>query len=137
MTKKSLMVLSICLVLSAGIAVYVWATGCCEGQAKLCNGWAAKDGQTGCDYEFNVQLDRSCVTGATVKVFYQKASGGLIYNQMLANISPTPYDWCVDFRVSGVTLDSSNWVYWFTVQYSCEYRLPPGELNFLLETSCN
>ncbi|MBN2208474.1 MAG: hypothetical protein JW759_04185 [Candidatus Coatesbacteria bacterium] len=137
MSRKSLLALCVCLMIGAGVAAYVWATGCCDGLAKLCNGSAAKEGGTECDYEFNVDLDRGCVTGATVRVYYQKDSGGMIYNQMLAIFSQPPYDWCVDYRVGGVTLDSDDWRFWFTVTGSCTDRLPPGSLYFLLETSCD
>ena len=76
MSKKSLIVLSICLVMAAGIAVYVWANGCCEDPYDLCNPSVEKDGQTECDYEFNVDLEKDCVTGSTVKVHYKKTGGG-------------------------------------------------------------
>ncbi len=137
MSKKVLILLSICLVAVVGIALYVWADGCCSGDAKLCNGWDVKDGETECDYEFNVQLDRDCVTGSTVRVYYEKAGGGPTYNRMLTMISLPPLDWCVDYRVGGITLDSDNWDYWFTVEGTCRERLPPGDLKFALETNCD
>ena len=110
MSKKSLILLSICLVMAAGIAVYVLADGCCPTD-PLCHGCAAKL-PGGCDYAFTVQLDVDCVESASVALHLEKNSLGYLYFPL--QLLEDPADMCADYYVPVYDLDpEASYSYYF------------------------
>ena len=110
MNKRLLTVLSICLVIGAGIALYVWASGCCP-TGPLCNGGAAKL-PSGCDYAFTVQLDVDCVESASVVLHLRKNSQDYDYFPM--QLVEDPQDMCADYYVVVYDLDpEASYSYYF------------------------
>ena len=69
MSKKSLIVLSICLVMLAGVVAYVWANGCCTGDA-LCHG-SVVAGVNSCEFYFTVDHHRQEGDQHSVKLWIQ------------------------------------------------------------------
>jgi len=134
MSKKSLIVLSICLLLGAGIVAYVWANGCCDGD-PLCHGRNGKIGGTECDYEFEVDLDVDCIKTTTVRLVLTTVGGTTDY-YMCQILEDPPYDMCVPLGVR-VTLDGSkDYTYCFETLIGCEGR-DPDEGVVLLFPDCD
>jgi len=138
MSRKHLLVLCLCLVIGAGIAVYVWATGCCPEGHVLCDAFASKVGDTGCDYTFGVNLARDCAGSATVKLWYHETPGGSWNWAMMAIIDDWPYPPCVRMRRT-LTLDGDKtYGYYFeSTGTNCNERLPAYPLEYSLDPNCN
>ena len=113
MTKKSLIALSICLVLGAGIAAYVWATVCCGGEGALCHGGTQKVPETDCDYYFHVDHDLpSYGEGHTVWVYIKQ--GDLTAVRYTMNLqTPDPQPVCMLFGRAITMAASNDYTYWF------------------------
>ncbi|MCD6326713.1 hypothetical protein J7M28_04055 [bacterium] len=136
MTRKSLVIMSICLLLGAGFAAYVWASACCgEVEGCLCNGWCSCNDEEDCEYDFNVYLDSTKVTGTSVRVYYEKEAGGPTHNTMLTRVDLPPYNLCVLYRQT-VELDPVDYLYWFESTGECTDRDPEDAAKHLLQTKC-
>ena len=137
MSKRLLTVLSICFVVAAGIALYVWAD-CCTGVPVLCDPLASKVGESDCDYQFDVHLDSQCVTTATVKLYYHETPGGGWNWHMMTTVEGPPYPDCVTKRVTLTLDDTKTYGYYFvSTGPSCSDRLPDGNAEYALDPDCD
>ena len=137
MNKTLLTVLSICFVVAAGIALYVWAD-CCTGPDVLCDKEVTKVGESDCDYQFDVHLDSTCATTATVKLYIHETPGGGWNWYMMTTVDDPPYPDCVTKRKT-LTLDGTKtYGYYFESEGpNCDDRLPDGNLEFALDPDCD
>jgi len=121
MTMKSLIVLSVCLVLGAGIAGTIWA--CCSGDA-LCNGSAWKVYGEGCNYVFQVNLNRDCVDMTTVALKLTKVGSSEITYMMAVVDQGPPWPDCVRYRVTRPLDPDTDYSYYFDTETGCPGRDP-------------
>lgn len=123
MNKRCLIVLSICLAVATGIGLAVWANACCTGDA-LCNGSHWKVYGEGCDYVFEVNLDRDCVGTSTVALKLTKEGGPEITYMMAVFDEGPPWPACVRYRVTRPLDPDTNYAYYFDTESGCPGRDP-------------
>ena len=129
MTRKSLIVLSLCLLLGAGIAVYVWASGCCPDD-NLCNGTVTGLGE--CEFLFNVDHDRDNGGGSHEVHLKIKKSGDETYDAFMMEVqSVWPYPVCVTFGKSLDLEATTAYLYYFEcATEGCGRDPSSGAYNF-------
>ena len=110
MSKKSLVLLSICLLIGAGVGLKLWADGCCQTD-PLCHGAARKVMGTNCDYEFTVDLDSQYVEGTTVKLFLSKS--GQAYVGYMMQLAEEPQDMCANYTLVEELDPQATYSYYF------------------------
>ncbi len=111
MSKKSLIVLSVCLVIAAGIVAYVWASGCCGEDHCICNGNALQAVET-CDWHFTVDHSRECGMGHDVYVYMKGQNGDPYIGILLSLETPgPPYPICTQY--AGTLELNPNTVYYY------------------------
>jgi len=135
MSKRLLTVLSICFVVAAGIALYVWASGCCSGD-PLCNGSATKVVGEGCYYDFEVYLDRDCVDTTTVRLKIREHGTGNFSAYMCLIMEEPPYNQCVRYGVRLQLDPDKEYDYYFETASGCSGRDPDAGV-VLLSPACN
>lgn len=108
MTKKSLMVLLICLAIGAGVAGTIWAYCCCTNSC-LCHGGHVQVLDT-CLFGFHVDHDRDCGTDHEVSVYLRPDEGQDFTAFMMTPPGP-PYLPCMPYTT---TLQlNANTTYWY------------------------
>ena len=133
MSKRLLTVLSICFVAAAGIALYVWASGCCSGDA-LCNGGAL--GTVGCTYQFTVDHDRDSGGGThEVYVWIRPSDDPAFTSHLMAVGSLPPYPVCVEY-VNNLSLNADTTYYYYFQCADCSGRDPDSGTHTLNTGSC-
>jgi len=132
MSKKSLIVLSVCLLLGAGIAVGVWAS-CCPA-APICNGTAEKIVSEDCDYQFTVDLNSDCMEGTIVELHIKAGDAGWVaYMMQLAGVQ----DQCAQYFVELYGLDPElRYDYYFTAKGYCTGQDPSDPVHYALYPLC-
>ena len=113
MNNRSLVVLSICLVIGAGIAAGVWAYVCCD-EVCLCNGGRVQVPDS-CLFRFQVDHDRECGTGHDVYL-YLRAQGEPAFTEFLMNAPPPPpppYDACMEYYTTKMLEPGTVYYYYF------------------------
>jgi len=115
MSKKSLIVLSVCLVIAAGIVAYVWASGCCGGDPGetpcICNGARFHIADT-CRWHFTVDHSRECGMGHDVYVYMKGQNGDPYIGILLSLETPgPPYPICTQY--AGTLELNPNTVYYY------------------------
>jgi len=133
MNKRSLVVLSICLVLGAGVVGYVWANGCCDGDA-LCNGDVVHQGS--CNFYFTVDHDNIDPMHAGVKVYVQKDGDLTAVGYLMTITGESPYPVCVEFHKT-IPLDANSTYYYYFICLGCGGRDPDEETYTLLTGDCD
>jgi len=109
MTKKSLMLLFVCLVLGAGIAAYVWAD-CCSGDALCHGGVLAQLG--GCVFVFEV--DHNWVEEAHDVYLWIMKDGDPAFYPHLMEVRESPQPLCL-LHTLPLELDAnSTYIFYFT-----------------------
>ncbi|MBN2209072.1 MAG: hypothetical protein JW759_07230 [Candidatus Coatesbacteria bacterium] len=135
MTKKCLIVLSVCMLIGAGIAVYAWAS-CCSGDA-LCNGGVINIADT-CNFYFTVQHNRQDGDQQSVKVWVQKDGDLTAFGYMMQIYSDPPYTFCVTYQKTLLLAANSTYYYWFTCTTDgCTGRDPNQGAYTLLTGDCD
>ncbi|HUT02751.1 MAG TPA: hypothetical protein VM163_02535 [bacterium] len=129
MSKRSLIVLSICLVVGAGIALYVWADNCCSGDA-LCNGGVVA-GVNSCVFTFSVY--HNLVDPPHDVYLYIKKDGDPAFVPHLTEIGESPQPLCV-LHVVALELDENSTYYYYFQCEDCDSRDPDGSLPYSLMT---
>ena len=140
MTKKSLIVLSLCLLLGAGFAVYVWANGCCSDESTLCDGGAVRVPETDCDWAFYVHHDRdSWDSGHQIYVYIQE-EGEPTPIRYLTNLqTPGPQPVCMLFSRVVTMSANTEYSFWFEClvgeeEEQCDYD---GDYTLALDSNCD
>jgi len=135
MSKKSLIVLSICLVLGASIALYVWANGCCEGD-PLCYGDVVHRGD--CNFYFTVDHDREEGDQHQVRIVIQKEGDLTAVPYMMEIWSEWPYPICVTYDLL-LNLDANSTYYYVfdCATEGCSGRDPDVNRYTLLTGYCD
>ena len=114
MSKKSLIALSICLVMAAGIALYVWADTCCSGDA-LCDGQRTGEIDT-CNFHFSVYHDK--VDPDHVVYLWIKSSLEDEYTAFMLSIHSDPTPICTRY-VTTLELDPRTRYYYYFACANC------------------
>jgi len=133
MSKKSLIVLSICLVMAAGIAVFVWANGCCDGDA-LCHGDDVHRGD--CNFYFTVDHDRQEGDQHEVRIVIQKQGDPTPILYLMDIKSGWPYPVCVTYDRL-LNLDPNSTYYYVFVCDDCNGRDPDVNRYTLVTGACD
>jgi len=131
MNKRSLIVLSLCLVIGAGFAVYVWASGCCGGEPGppcVCNGECFQVVDT-CLFDFDVDHSRDCGIGHDVYL-YIKAQGGEEYTAFLMTLQTPgpPFPLCMQYGVE-LELEPNTVYYYYFGCADCEEECCDDHFN--------
>lgn len=134
MTKKSLIVLSVCLAIGAGIAVYVWASGCCPDDDNLCHGGVISVGD--CEFLFTVDHDRDGGGGSHEVHLFLKKTGGLSFDSFLLTVqSPWPFPVCVEYGRLLELEPNTTYYYYFVCNDCSPPSFDPGiGSNYTLNT---
>ena len=123
MSKKSLIVLSICMLLGAGIVAYVWASGCCGGDPGeppcICHGSDQQVGSS-CDWTFSVDHSRECGTDHDVYV-HVSADGGPYSAFLMTPQSVYPYPICMLYQETLPLNANTTYDYYFGCP-ECDYE---------------
>ena len=94
--------LSICLVMAAGIVAYVWASDCCGGDSGkkpcICHGNALQAVET-CDWHFTVDHSGDCGMGHDVYLYMKAQEGPDEYTGfLLTRETPgPPFPICIQY----------------------------------------
>ncbi|MBN1593681.1 MAG: hypothetical protein JW941_10610 [Candidatus Coatesbacteria bacterium] len=123
MSKKSLIVLSASLLIVAGIAVYVFANGCCgEGEDALCSGSVSSLGD--CNFYFSVYHDRDSGGGTHTVDLLIKKDGDLDFaTYMMTSPENPPLPVCVLYQ-KALTLQANSTYYYHFECRDCSGRDP-------------
>jgi len=114
MTKKCLIVLSVCLVIGAGFAAYVWATGCCPGD-NLCNGGVTRVLGQSCRYHFQVYHDRDTGGGTHQVYLYILGGDWEDFTSFLTVVTGLPpYPVCVPYYCDLTLEANTSYQYYFS-----------------------
>ena len=116
MTRKSLIALSICLVMAAGIAATVWAFSCCDNRC-LCNGGKVRVPDS-CMFVFFVDHDKDCGTGHDV-FLYLKEWGDPGYTSFMMGASGPPWPACIPYSKL-MTLNANTTYHYYFKCDDCE-----------------
>jgi len=130
MNKRSLVVLSICLVLGAGVVGYVWANGCCHSD-NLCHGKVL--GKIGCRFYFTVEHDRQEEDQHAVKIWIEKDGDPTAVGYMMQIVGDPPYNICVPYDKE-LTLDADSTYHFYFSCVDCLSRDPNGTDRYTLPT---
>ena len=134
MSKKLLIVLSICFVIGLGIALYVSADTCCSGDA-LCNGGVVA-GVNSCEFYFTVDHDRVEGDQHSVRLWIQKEGDPSEIPYMMQIVGPPPYPICVTYD-RALTLDANSTYYYYFKCEDCSGRDPNSDRWTLLTGDCD
>lgn len=125
MTKNSLIVLSACLLIGAGIAGTVWAYCCCTNSC-LCNDGVVQIVDT-CWFKFDVDHDKDCGTGHNVYL-YLKENGALDFTAFMMTPGGPPYPSCILYTTS-LELDANTGYWYYFVCPTCGQATVTGYFN--------
>ena len=114
MSKRLLTVLSICFVVAAGIALYVWASGCCDDDAcangNMCHGGATQ--LNACNWQFHVDYVYDEYSGQAVYFYIRTDGGSWAYFQMSPNELVHPP--CKRFHYNKALTANTDYEYYFS-----------------------
>ena len=119
MSKKLLTVLSICLVIGLGVALYVWADSCCSPDA-LCNGSVTAMVDT-CRFRFSVYHD--LVDPDHTVYLWIKSSPEEEYTGFMLSVHEYPTPLCTLY-VTTLELDPNTTYYYYFACADCSGREP-------------
>jgi len=133
MSRKSLLVLSACLMIGAGVGVYVWAD-CCNG-VPMCHGGVVNLINS-CDFYFTVDHQRQDGDQHQVKIWIQKDGDPTAIGYMMAILGDPPYTVCVTYDKT-LTLDANSTYYYFACATTgCTGRVPASGRITLMTGNC-